>query len=466
MFNSIKLKLVIWFMVVFSVVLIGLEIFMYYKLQGTVISLVDEHLLSTTHSLANLLRIEDEHGQIDMGMAELAQATTGEYAEKFSGSYYQIISSDGTVLVRSPSLVLGNATLPVMKESDEPSYYDVMGPNKVPIRLITQSFDFPEPTGTLTFEAAESLEETNQLMSSFRRIVLVMFPAVFVLCGIGVIAITGWALKPLKVFSKKLSQITDENLSDRVEARSMAAELRPLAASFNMMLSRLERSFARQRQFLSDASHELRTPTTIIKSFCDVTLGRERSNEDYRDAVRKISDTVNRMCDIINRILVVSRLDSKAIEFKPARVDLKDIMKDVLRLIEPSAANKGIKIGLSGGNITVRGDREGLTEVFTNLIENSIKYNRNEGKVSVDIGEEGDKAAVTVEDTGIGIPAEDIDKIFDRFYRVDASRGVTVGTGLGLSIVRSVVEAHGGKVAVTSELGKGSVFKITLPRNT
>ena len=230
------------------------------------------------------------------------------------------------------------------------------------------------------------------------------------------------------------------------------------------MLSRIEVAFSRQRQFLSDASHELRTPTAIIKSYHDVILNRERTAEEYREALKKIGETVNRMCDIINRILVISRLDSKTIQLKPVKMDLMDVMKDVLRLIEPSADSRQIKTGLSGSHVNIRGDREGLTEVFTNIVENAIKYNRPGGGIDIAVSEDNTWAIISVTDTGMGIPAEEIPRIFDRFYRVDTSRGQTVGSGLGLSIVKAIVEAHAGKIDVESAVGKGSTFRVFLPK--
>lgn len=459
--DSIKIKLVVWVLVIFSVVFVGLEVFMYYKLEDVVINLVDEHLKSTTNSLANLLKIEDEHGQLGMGLAEVASAMTGDYAEKLSGHYYQIYDSSGSILVRSPSLLLANASLPVLPETASPRLETIIGPGNEEMRIITQTFPFP--LTNLTFQASESMRETNRLMSSFRNIAVVIFPAVFLVCAAGIILITKWALKSLKTFSAKISQITEENLSERVEEAGVAEELKPLASSFNAMLSQLEGSFTRQRQFLSDASHELRTPTSIIKGFCDVTLARERNPDDYKEAMGKIRDTVNRMCDIINRILVVSRFDSRAIELKTARIDLGDIMKDVLKLIEPFAVDRGVRMRLFGAGASIKGDREGLTEVFTNIVENAVKYNRPGGDVFVSMGFEGNDAIIRIEDTGIGIPPGETEKIFDRFYRVDASRGLTVGSGLGLSIVKTIVEAHNGTITVRSELGKGSSFEIRLP---
>ncbi|MBI5810705.1 MAG: sensor histidine kinase N-terminal domain-containing protein [Deltaproteobacteria bacterium] len=463
MFNSIKLKLVILFLAVFSLFFAGIELFLYYKLEEVTLHLADEHLRAEVNTLANLMAIEEAQGQLESELQELATAVTGVYAEKLSGHYYQIVSQDGKVLVRSPSLSLAGASLPVMAGTQEGEYRTVdKGPNDEPVRVISLSFDFS--LGKLTFQAAETLEDTYELLGSFRNIVLAIFPFVFIVCAIGVYAVTSWALNSLKTFSAKIGQITEENLSERVEERGAARELKPLAANFNTMLSRLENSWSRQKQFLSDASHELRTPTSIIKSYCDVTLGRERQAGEYRDAIKKIGDTVNRMCDIINRILVISRLDNKTIQLKPVRMDIKDVMRDILKLIEPSASGKGIEITLEGGNPSIRGDREGLTEVFTNIIENAIKYNKPDGKVAINIGEESGWAVVSVEDTGIGIAAFDVDKIFDRFYRVDASRGVTVGSGIGLSIVKTIVEAHGGRIEVRSEPGKGSAFTVFLPK--
>lgn len=463
MLNSIKFKLVIWFIIVFSFFFAGIELFLYYKLEDLTVKLADEHVNSEIQTLANLLAIEEVQGEMESELQELGAAVTGVYAEKLSGHYYQVVSDDGQILVRSPSLSLADEALPLIKPSNEPDYRTIVGPDGKHVRMLSQTFDFS--IGRLTFQAADSLDETYELMGSFRKIVLLAFPAVFIICGIGVFLITSWALKSLKIFTVKVGQITEENLSQRLDERGVAAELKPLAASFNTMLSRLEESFSRQKQFLSDASHELRTPTTIIKSFCDVTLSRERGAADYKESIKKIGDTVNRMCDIINRILVISRMDNKTIQFKPVKIDLMDLMKDVKKLIEPSAVNKGISIDLEGKGVVVKGDREGLTEVFTNIVENAIKYNCPDGTVSIDINEYMGSAIVKVEDTGMGIPGEEFEKIFDRFYRVDASRGLTVGSGLGLSIVRTIVEAHGGKVEVKSQLGKGSAFIVSLPKS-
>ena len=463
MFNSIKIKLALLFLVVFSVFFLAIEFFLYHELESVVIRLADDHLRSEVESLANILAIEEKHGQIDKELQELSASASQVYADELSGHYFQIVAADGKILARSPSLLLADASLPAEVGGLEPVFKNAIGPAGEPMRMMTAAYVFD--AGLLTFVAGDSLDETYRTISSFRRIVLYIFPGVFMLSSLGVLLLAGWALRPVRVFSAQVEEMTEEKLGERVDEKALPVELKPLATSFNAMLARLDASFSKQKQFLSDASHELRTPTTIIKSFCEVTLGKDRSAEDYRQAIEKVGDTVNRMCDIINRILVISRLDTKTIHFKPVRVDLRDVLGDVARLIEPTAARKGVELKLSGPSVTIRGDREGLTEVFTNIVENAVKYNRTGGRVDISVWQDGGESVVKVSDTGVGIPAGEKERIFDRFYRVDESRSQTVGSGLGLSIVRSIVEGHGGRIEVDSTPGEGSTFTVRLPQN-
>jgi len=461
MFNSIRLKLVIWFLIIFSVVFTTLEIFLYYKLESIIISKTEHHLSTTLDTIAGLLKLEDDHGQLQMELVELSNSAQGVYAEKLSGQYYQIVNASGIIIARSPSLSLADEKLPVVTNAVTPQFETVTGPNNVPIRLVSVSYRFSE--GLLTLQAADSLEDNYKLLSSFRKTVIITYPVIFLLCGAGTFFITGWALRSIRSFADSIDQISDRELSKRINEEDAVHELKGLAGSFNKMLNRLELSFNKQRQFLSDASHELRTPTSIIRSYCDVTLTRERSADEYREVLRKISESVNRMCNIINRILTISRFDYNVVSFRPVRVDIQEVINDVLRLVEPNAAGRGIKINCAGKDVFVNGDREGLTEVFSNLVENAIKYNKPEGIIDINIREENGYAIISVADTGIGIPEDEIGKVFDRFYRVDSSRGQTVGSGLGLSIVGAIVESHGGNIKVESTLGKGSVFSVFLP---
>jgi|SRR3989338_3108207 len=456
MFTSIRSKLIIWVLSIFSVIFTGLGFFLCYKLEGIVIGSIDRHLYNEVQLVASLLR--EEEANIEH---ELSEVAVGEYAIPLSGHYYQIVSSDNRIVASSPSLSVAGTSLPIISGTFIPSYENIIGPEKGPLRLMAQSFTVSDRTYTI--QAADSLGDSYKILSSFKKIILIVFPLVFIISLIGILVITYLSLKPLNYFSKRIGQITEMNLNERIDKRGIDKELQPLASSFNTMMGRLEESFLRQSQFLSDASHDLKTPTSVIKSYCDVTLSRERTPSEYKEAMENISEMTNRISVIISRILEISRLESKIFSLNIVGMDLMDVMKDVLKLLEPSASASGIKINLSGQRVNISGDRERLTEAFVNIADNAIKYNKKDGSVDIVVGDKNGEALVTVTDTGIGIPEKGREKIFDRFHRIDESRSVVAGSGLGLSIVRAIIKAHGGRIEVESEIGKGSRFMIFLP---
>ncbi len=463
MFNSIKIKIIIWCLAIFSIVFAGLEVFLYYQLEEVAISFVDEHIRSEMETMANILRIEMRHGQLETELVELSHAAKGKYVKKFSGRYYQIVSSKGEIITTSPSLSHVHKNLPILPATAAGILYTVKGPKGQPMRLLSRSEDLGGLV--LIFQVADSLTDTYRLIKSFRRVVFVVYPIVFLICALGIYLMTKWALMPMRDFAAKISHITEKNLYERIDEKHRPVELKALTSSFNIMLGHLESSFERKKQFLSDASHELRTPTSVIKSYCDVMLTRERSEEVYKDALQKIGSTVNRMAELINRILVISRIDSKSAELKPVKVQVKSAICDVFRLVEQAASLRRISLSVEGPDVVIGADREGLFEVFTNLVENAVKYNREGGSVFVRISSDNGFCEVSVEDTGMGIVEKDLENIFKRFYRTDASRGLTVGSGLGLSIVSAIVNAHGGHIDVDSEKGTGSTFKVFFPIN-
>lgn len=454
MLNSIKSKLILWFLSVFSILFLGLGIFLYYELKDIAIGSVDSHLHSETQLIASLLEIE--HGEVEL---ELKGAAIGEYTLPFSGHYYQIVSSDNNIIVKSPSLI--DKSLPFATEKIS-QVLTILGPKGEDLRLMNHPFQLPR--GTVMIQAAESLEDIYRLLRSFRNIIIVIFPILFILSGVGIMIITGMSLKILNIFSRKVSAITEKNLNERIEEKDVDKELKPLATSFNNMMARIEDAFIKQRQFLSDASHELRTPTSVIKSYCDVTLKKERHKSEYEDALTVIRDASERMALLIQKILDVARFESKNILLKKEIVDIGHILSNAYKLMRPLANEKGIEILLQDGKeMNISGDRERLAELFINLLDNAIKYNKKDGRVVLSSAMKDGCAVITISDTGIGIPEEHFNKIFDRFYRIDKSRSSVSGTGLGLSIVKAIVDAHGGKIEVKSKAGEGSEFKIMLP---
>ncbi len=456
MFRSIKSRLIVWFIGVFSVLFTLLGFSLYHELSEIVINSVDSHLHSEVQLLAGLLHIDDDEEN-----GGLSEAAVGEYALPLSGHYYQLLTGDGKIIARSPSLAIVDARLPHVSDGLTDKYSTITGPDKTPLRLLTEKFSLKE--GEIIIQAGESLEETYIIMTEFREIFLIIFPLFFLLAATGLFLLVRLSLKTLDRFSGKVEQITEKSLGERIDEAGVESELKPLAESFNTMMERIEGSFERQRRFLSDASHDLRTPTSIIKSQCDVSLGKVRTPEEYEEALKMISKTAERMRGIINRILQVARLESSAFELKKELIDLPELVREVAASLRPKAEMNGITIDVAGDAVSLKGDRERLAEALSDVIDNAIKYNRENGRIDVTLGQEPGFAFMSVKDSGLGIPKEALNKVFDRFYRVDESRGVVEGSGLGLSIVKAIAELHGGSVQLSSVLGEGTEVKLQLP---
>jgi len=295
--------------------------------------------------------------------------------------------------------------------------------------------------------------------------------AIFLL-GSGIVALTvasflgrflvRKSLKPIDDITKTAQQIEAENLTPRFEMPKTGDELSQLASTLNEMIDRLELSLQQIRQFTADASHELRTPLTVIRGQTEVILRRERSTEEYRQVLESNLEEMEWMSRMIDNLLTLSRADAGQLQIELEPVQLKRLVVEAYEECHVLAEAKKLSVFLDKIEAAlVYGDEMWLRQVLVNLIDNAVKYTPEGGKIWLSLEVEAGYAKLTVKDTGIGIPEEDLPKIFDRFYRVDKARSRQIGgSGLGLSIIKWIVIAHKGRVEVTSQLEEGSCFTI------
>lgn len=328
------------------------------------------------------------------------------------------------------------------------------------------------PGVALIVEVGESLaiyDETLQRVRVLLAIVVVLAMA-FVLAGS--FAVASSALDPIARLSAAMGEIRSDRLSRRLGWTERADELGRLAQSFDAMLDRLEEGFARERQFISDASHELKTPLTVINANAQM-LERwaDRDPAVRAESLRAIREQSASLAAMVNGMLLLAKAESgDDLPREPLALD--GVVADAVRTARPRADERGLALtfapadGVGENGPVVRGDANLLRQLFTNLLDNAIKFTET-GSIDVSIACVAGEALVSVADTGIGIDDEAIERVFDRFFRADASRNRAIaGTGLGLAIVRSIVRVHDGRVSVRRGARGGSVFVVALPTLT
>jgi heavy metal sensor kinase len=277
----------------------------------------------------------------------------------------------------------------------------------------------------------------------------------------------GWwlasrAIRPIEDISATAVKISGGDLSQRINIGETESELGRLASVLNSTFARLDAAFAQQQQFTSDAAHELRTPVSVMLTQTQTTLNRERSAAEYRETLESCQRAAQRMRRLIESLLELARLDAGQQQMKYLRFDLAQTARDCVRLVEPIAESRHVKIVCEAPPLECVGDSERLGQVITNLLTNAITYNKENGEVRVNGETRNGSVILTVSDTGVGISAKDLPHVFDRFYRADSSR-TSGNTGLGLAISKAIVEAHGGVIEVSSQSEVGTVFTVRLP---
>jgi two-component system heavy metal sensor histidine kinase CusS len=313
-----------------------------------------------------------------------------------------------------------------------------------------------------TVAVALNIQHHIVFMEKFRSVlVLAIALAALATAGLGWIA-TRWGLSPLRRVTHTVAGISAERLADRLSATGLPTELKPLATAFNAMLARLDDSFRRLSEFSSDIAHELRTPISNLMTQTQVALSSARSKDEYKEILYSSLEEYERMAQMVGDMLYLAQADNGLLNPGQEQVDLTNETRDLFDYFEAWAEEHAVALTLTG-SASVVGDRLMLRRALSNLLSNAIRHTPRGGGVQVSMKRHADTVTLAVENPGPVIPAEHLNKLFDRFYRVDPSRQRNGdGTGLGLAICKSIVEAHGGTISVSSN-DKRTHFEINLP---
>jgi heavy metal sensor kinase len=380
--------------------------------------------------------------------------------------YMEVRALNGTLLYRNDRLgrgALGGAPLPGEGIGGYSQRSDRL-PDGTRIILVSRRHTLEGRP--VLIRLAHSEEPVWQALDRFLAAAALMFPPMLGVAAIAGRRMSRRILSPVQNMAARASEITSSRLHERLPLNGTGDELDHLAEVFNRTLARLDDSFGQLRQFTSDASHELRTPLAAIRSIGEVGLQRDGAREDYREFVGSMLEEVNRLTRLIDELLMISRGDSGAIRLNYTAVDVFELARNTVALLEPLAEEKEQHLVLAGApRTTIEADPIFVRQALLNVLHNAIKYSPVRATTSLSVESEGPHSVViSVHDEGPGIAPEHTSRIFDRFYRVDQGRSREAGGfGLGLAIAQWAVQAHNGSIGLSSAPGEGSTFRIILP---
>lgn len=481
-FKNVRVRLTAWYVFLLATILVGFSILVYVSMERSLYRDLDESLQAKADQIEAAIRIVPGGFSITAEGIDHPRLMGRTYAPPAPVSMPFVIldMSESIKASSGPS----SKILPIGPDVIDPAIHgdSLIGTLKVGNRETLRFLSAPLEVNGKQVGVAVVGRSLYQLESTLTRLRLVLGSLIvgaLILAGMSGYLMAWRALAPIDAITRAARKITAKDLGLRLNFQGVDDEVGRLARTFDEMLARLDEQFQRERQFTADVSHELRTPLSIIRSAADIVMRDPKPTlEGYRAALHSVRDEATRLSSIVDDLLFFARADFHQVRLNIAPIDMNSLMGDVFDYGVKLASPKGIDIDYtleSTGqeNIVVNGDTAHLMRMFINLIDNAVKYTPPGGKVRIEVRSEDKLVHVIIADTGMGIPEEDIPRIFDRFYRGDSSRARTVsgneadkasGVGLGLAIAKTIAELHGGSITVKSMPGEGSAFRVTMPR--
>jgi signal transduction histidine kinase len=456
---SLRLRLTLFYSAVLTGVLVLFGASVYGILSYSLLFQIDQNLDAAAKEIASASSISPVLGIRFVNLPDLTKE------DRFGGAsiYAQVWRLEGTLATQTDNLAGRTDPLDPRGLAEGVKSLRNIRIGSAYLRVLTVRLVDDRDNSLIGFvQTAASLRQVSNAQSTL----------LLVLVGGGVLsvalaALIGYlsasrALKPLKTITQTALQITRaDDLSRRIPITNSGDEVGRLSAAFNETLERLENLFKAQRRFLADVSHELRTPLTAIRGNVDLL---ERMGTADRESLRDIRSEAERMTRLVGDLLVLAQAESGNLPLAKAMVSLDTMLLEVAREVQVLAGSVQVGVG-DIDQVTIVGDRDRLKQVILNLVTNSLKFTPEGGRITLGLARVNEWARLTVSDTGLGIPPDELTRVFDRFYRVDKARSRAMGgAGLGLSIAQRITQMHGGRIEAASEgMGKGATFSVWLP---
>ena len=456
--HSLAFRLTMWYAGIFMLTSCVAFLFFYFLITSVIRDRTDQDLLSEARTLSSILQVQGMNAVKRQIIFE-AQAA-GE-----KKIFFRLLSFNGQEFSSSNmsywlDIGVEKASVEQLIRENRPVFKTVSLPDrKHNIRMLYTIIG-----RNLILQLGQSMENYSRFIEVFRKIFISTMATLFILA-----AIIGWflarrALAGVEAVMRTARQISESSLKERVPVKKYQDEIDQLAITFNQMLDRIQTLVAGIREMSDNIAHDLKSPITRIRGISEVSLTTGASEKEYEDMAASTVEECDRLLDMINTMLVISKTEAGVNKLDSRELDIGAVVRDACELFRSPAEDKNLRLVCDvSGNFSVFGDNRMIQRMIANLLDNAIKYTPAGGSIEVTINTgTHDTVAIAVKDTGVGISEEDLPRIFERFYRCDPSRS-EAGIGLGLSFARAIARAHGGDIRVTSTSGQGSTFSVTLP---
>ncbi len=457
--HTLAIRLTLWYAGIFMLTSCVAFLFFYFLITSVIRDRTDQDLLGEARTLSSILNVQGMKAVKRQIIFE-AQAAgekkiffrllsfAGEEFSSSNMSYWRDIGIGKTAveqLINEKRPIFNTVSLPDRKHNIR-ILYTIIGRN-------------------IVLQLGQSMENYTRFIEVFRKIFVTTMASLFVFA-----AIIGWfmarrAVAGVEAVTRTARQISEGSLEERVPVKKHQDEIDQLAITFNQMLDRIQALVTGIREMSDNIAHDLKSPITRIRGISEVTLTTGASDKDYETMAASTIEECDRLLDMINTMLVISRTEAGVNKLDTRDMDITAIVRDACELFQAPAEDKDLRLVCDAqGNFSIFGDNRLIQRMIANLLDNAIKYTPAGGTVHVSVHPQNNHSvAITVKDTGVGISDRDISRIFERFYRCDPSRS-EAGIGLGLSFARAIARAHNGDITVTSTPQKGSTFTVILPK--
>lgn len=460
---SLRVRVISWYVGMLALALFAFGLAVFLGIGRYLQKSLESSLSSQANGIAdNLLSKAGSKG-----LQWLSNEVVESYAPEISGRFIRITTREGKMLYESGDtrdpLIDADRITHIDTLLQEPKFRTEFPDGPPPMLIYARPYRAPDGIGYIV-EVGASRGPIDQTLRGMAITLLLVTPIILIAAAVSGYVLMKQPLKPISALTDQAERIGAANFSERLPVIRSGDELERLSLSLNRMLARLEDAMAHIHRFSGDVSHELRTPLTIMHGELDHVAQTDGLQPEVMDAVWSALEEVERLSRIVNSLLVISRLDYGDAGMEKTCIDLGALARDTAEQMQALAEDKGISVECRIDSVEVLGDETRLRQIIVNLLDNAIKYTSDGGHVQVLAGRRGSRAWLEISDDGVGIPAEALPHVFERFYRADKARSrASGGVGLGLSIVKAICTAHGGEISVSSQDGKGSTFTVEFP---